>query len=300
MGPVEPSETLEVTVRRLSDDLAARLARAGMAHHAPGLCQLIAPSARMDSAPADESEIALGDSKLGGRPDLPPGFEWPLYQGAPQSFIAQIDLGSLPTLGSAFAMPTSGLLSFFYDSRQSVWGFDPAETDAWVVHYTPNIGHLIRHEPPAGLPDEAVFGAARLRPRLELTCAPEESGDVALLGLTDDESFAYSDIVEQLIDPDDEPVHRLFGHPDPIQGDMQLECQLVAHGLYCGDPSGYQDPRARDLEPGALDWRLLLQVDTNEEIGMMWGDVGRIYYWMRNSDRVALRWQEARLILQSG
>jgi hypothetical protein len=33
--------------------------------------------------------------------------------------------------------------------------------------------------------------------------------------------------------------HRILGHSTNIQGDMQLEAQLVTNGLYCGDPSGY-------------------------------------------------------------
>lgn len=65
---------------------------------------------------------------------------------------------------------------------------------------------------------------------------------------------------------------------------MQLQCQLVSNGLYCGDPSGYNDPRAKELESGASQWRLLLQVDTDEESEMMWGDCGRLYFWIRDED----------------
>jgi uncharacterized protein YwqG len=79
---------------------------------------------------------------------------------------------------------------------------------------------------------------------------------------------------------------------------MQLECQLVTHGLYCGDATGYRDPRAETLRPGAADWRLLLQIDSDEHAGMMWGDVGRIYYWMREEDLAAAAWDTAWLILQ--
>jgi hypothetical protein len=41
---------------------------------------------------------------------------------------------------------------------------------------------------------------------------------------------------------------RLLGHPDPIQGGMRLECQLVSHGLYCGDSTGTTILQAADLE----------------------------------------------------
>ena len=39
-----------------------------------------------------------------------------------------------------------------------------------------------------------------------------------------------------------------------VQGDMQLEAQLVMNGLYCGDPSGYHDPRAAKLEKTCEEW----------------------------------------------
>ena len=52
---------------------------------------------------------------------------------------------------------------------------------------------------------------------------------------------------------------------------MELECELVTNGLYVGDPSGYNDPRAKELEKNVNDWTLLLQVDSDhEKTGMMW------------------------------
>jgi hypothetical protein len=59
---------------------------------------------------------------------------------------------------------------------------------------------------------------------------------------------------------------------------MQTECQLVSHGLYLGDSSGREDPRADHLVGGANEWKLVLQLDlefTPSEV--MWGDAGRIY-----------------------
>ena len=50
---------------------------------------------------------------------------------------------------------------------------------------------------------------------------------------------------------DREPIHRCAGHPDQVQGEMRLECQLVTNGIWCGDSSGYQDPRAKILAGGA-------------------------------------------------
>jgi uncharacterized protein YwqG len=93
-------------------------------------------------------------------------------------------------------------------------------------------------------------------------------------------------------------IHRLLGHPDPVQGNMQLECQLVTNGLYCGDGTGHEDPRASALEAGARDWRLLLQIDTDDTLGSEWGDTGRVYFWIREQDLAAQRFDSAWHIMQ--
>ncbi len=60
---------------------------------------------------------------------------------------------------------------------------------------------------------------------------------------------------------------------------MKLECQLASNGLYCGDGDAYGSPQGRALADGAEDWRLLLQIDSDEDgPGWMWGDLGRIYF----------------------
>jgi uncharacterized protein YwqG len=35
-----------------------------------------------------------------------------------------------------------------------------------------------------------------------------------------------------------------------------------------------------------------------DEAGMMWGDVGRLYYWIKHEDLKAARWELSWLILQ--
>ncbi|MHC4402544.1 MAG: DUF1963 domain-containing protein [Planctomycetota bacterium] len=60
---------------------------------------------------------------------------------------------------------------------------------------------------------------------------------------------------------------------------------MTFHGLYTGDETGYDDPRRKELEKGAADWQLLLQIDSDEDnAGMMWGDMGRLYFWIRRDD----------------
>jgi uncharacterized protein YwqG len=276
------------------DEFVSRLERAGLQSHTERLVALARPSIRLHSESADDSEMRIGASRLGGRPDVPVGFEWPVYDDLPQSFIAQINLADTAQLDLDGELPSEGLLSFFYDSDQRVWGFDPSQDGAWMVAYSPPGTELVRREPPRGMPEEAVFNPMQLRTESELTFAPWESFDVQQLELDRDEQFAYVDVLGSA---DRGPLHRVLGHPDPVQGDMQLECQLVHHGLYCGGIT--EDPRASGLRSGAAEWRLLLQVDTDDPAGMMWGDVGMIYYWITTTSLRQRNWNEARLILQS-
>lgn len=122
----------------------------------------------------------------------------------------------------------------------------------------------------------------------------------ARFNLTPDERIAYLEIESRFYAQDGAPdlIHRLLGWPQPIQGDMSFECQLASHGLYVGDATGYRAPRAAALAPGAADWRLLLQIDSDDAAGMMWGDVGRIYYWLPAAALARRKFSAAWLVLQ--
>lgn len=92
----------------------------------------------------------------------------------------------------------------------------------------------------------------------------------------------------------------MFGHSANVQNDMQLEAQLVTNGLYCGDETGYNDPRAELLEPGADDWVLLLQLDSDDSADLMWGDMGMLYFWIRQQDLKGHRFDRVWMSLQCG
>ena len=275
----------------------SRLDAAGLSRYAQSLSEAALPSVRL-VADAQIDPATVGASRLGGSPDLPADLPWPVSDdGTPLSFIAQLDLEERAAHDAEAILPKTGLLSFFYEAAtQSAWGFNPADHGAWAVVHTAAGITIAPRDVPSAMPDTGRFTAVGLSPHLELTFAPWESFLVESLGMTREELFAYADVLAA----GDAPIHRLLGHPDPVQGDMQLECQLVTNGLYCGDASGYQDPRAAQLRPRAADWRLLFQVDSQDEAGMMWGDVGRLYYWIRHDDLIAGHWDLSWLVLQCG
>jgi uncharacterized protein YwqG len=231
-------------------------------------------------------------SYAGGMPPLPAGVAWPSKDRVPLTFVACLDLVSLHAALSVPWLPPSGQLLFFHDADNQPWGFDPKDRGSWAVLFTgdgaatavaPPAGHgLTRH----GLSFHAID-----------TYPSWERPEVAQLELTDAEAEIL--IEHRLSAYGESPHHQVWGFPDAIQGDeMELECQLVSHGLYCGDASGYMSRDAPALRDGAKDWRLLLQIDSDGDLGVMWGDAGILYFWIREEDARAGRFDQAWAVLQ--
>ncbi len=119
---------------------------------------------------------------------------------------------------------------------------DPADAGCWAVHYAPPGQALLRRDFPPDLSPQARHGAVAIRMSEEWTFPPAEPALLARMGFTVPGPLwsAYVDIDTAYPGT----VHRLLGHPDPIQGDMQQECQFASHGLRPGE-SG--DPDAELL-----------------------------------------------------
>jgi uncharacterized protein YwqG len=220
---------------------------------------------------------------------------------SPLAFLGQLSLREVSAVASLPGWPREGYLSFFYDAAQ-IWGYDPLDRGHCRVLFYPEEVQLSPAEFPTTLPAHAQFPKRSLEFQCEWTLPTylELNNGELVLWKTDE----YSDLTTKLNASDDTRgglVHRAGGYPQEIQGDMRLECQLVTNGLYCGDRSGYQDPRRAELEEGASDWQLLAQFDSDEtRLGWMWGDVGRVCFWARRQEIDAMDFDNCRAILQCG
>jgi len=114
--------------------------------------------------------------------------------------------------------------------------------------------------------------------------------------LSEEERDKYWD----LCDLEEMTINKILGHSNNIQGEMELECELVTNGIYCGSPEGYKSEKAKELAKNYKHWNLLLQIDSNDEANMMWGDVGRIYLWITDEDLKNKNFENSWLILQCG
>jgi uncharacterized protein YwqG len=224
-----------------------------------------------------------GFSRIGGRPTVPTGFEWPLWKGKPLGFLCQIDLAEVPRGGDFGVLPPTGFLLVFYDAEQGTWGFDPKDRGSWRVYYFEALNGASDLAPPSGLAKAGVFPEVPVQFASILTYPSGLDGRVQALKLGGGEGEAYYELCATPFGGN--PLHQLLGCSTPVQdNDMDLQCQLVSNGIYCGDPTGYHDPRRAELEKGRGDWILLLQIDSDDRAGMMWGDAGMLYFWIRRED----------------
>ncbi len=250
----------------------------------------------------DEALLPPGTSKLGGLPDLPEGVDWPEWNGKALAFIAQFNLEEVAPFDLERLLPATGMLYFFYDAQMETWG-DTLEDrgGARVLYYSGDIARIRRTPFPETLHEWGRdYPACRLELSSVLSMPSSDSMYIAALDLTEEEVAAYNGLEEWLAGSDEGSAdHRLLGYPSPIQqDDMEELCAWVTGGINVGSGEEYQSERAEELKKTAADWLLLLQVDSDDAAGMMWGDAGTIYYWIKSGDLAQPNFNDTWLVLQ--
>lgn len=203
-------------------------------------------------------EVAIGHSKFGGYPDLLSVSDHP---GENLTFLAQFRLSDFAGFESVEALPKEGMLSFFYDLDEQPWG-DADERHLWRVLYT----------------EATTLERVRVGEALKERAATFEEGyaqnDDALFDLMSEEEYTA---FEELFDEGE--LHAVGGHPDEVQNDVFEEIEET-YGERFRDPF------------------LLFQMDSSEELDIMFGDAGILYFLIPTDALKDKRFEEAEIIMQ--
>jgi len=246
-------------------------------------------------------------SYWGGLPRLPPDTPWPTAGGVPLSFVVAIDLSEAAQEQHLEWLPDRGTLLFFVDAQYPPHGSQPDDVKAWRLIYLPegNGSYPERETPP--VPANDRFGQYKLflRKNIRFKLAkPRPSpgrSEVKALALNEAEMKRYEELFENQEGFDDRYDSYLGGYPQAIQNDaMELACQLLTHGQPLDIPHPYDTCEAQALALGASEWRLLMQIASNEKLGFEWYDRGNMFVWMREEDARAARFKKAWVITQCG
>jgi uncharacterized protein YwqG/predicted DNA-binding protein (MmcQ/YjbR family) len=265
-------ERLSVLTRNLNpaELFSELLSSHGLSRRREEIEGLSRPAMLLQTGKAVESKMVVGQTKIGGQPDLPENIEWPqLADERPLAFLAQINLAEVASVGRLTGLPASGLLSFF-----SVFGWQIEEDAdpqlprgkydyAWtrVLYHSTNQKTFQRRRTPAGVNS---FKAAKVE-FVPITSFPTHTKEpvVAKLGWKRDVKDKYDDFVmayngargHQLGNP---AGNLLLGYADYVQDFVK--------------------------EVADEDLQLLFQLASDENAGMCWGDGGFVYFWISPRD----------------
>lgn len=247
--------------------------------------ELIEPSIGISSVP--NQLIRFGQSKFGGNPHVGAFFEWPTNKKKhPLTFLCQINLTEL----HLSPLPETGLLYFFFDWDNIDFGRVIYVPDAnvnsilprpvWPRDYSfkkllksifkrklkiPRVQecscelHLDYH-----VPDQESIYFELLTEKHKISTVPnviykEDVYEEDLLGLERDNE-EYSN-------------HRLLGNYTPVQNGY-IETLFVDK----------ETKNRNEMHKEAIKWKLLLQVNSDENIKFTWGDSGQIYFFIHEQD----------------
>lgn len=223
---------------------------------------------------------------LGGAPLLPPGEPWPRWNERPLDFLGAIDFADLAPFGEISGIPSSGKAAFYYASDiPRPWGDAAAQRDGWRLF----TGDLREAAPP---PSALTYPRTRLHATPFLSLPSPKEPTVRRLEAT------YSGLLpvyEQLhavwsqhIWPRDMPAHQLGGWPALVQRPLGPDCLYASTGRPLDSVA--PPPLRPDEEHAVDEWRLLLQLDSDDRLGWYWGDPGRVYFCSRPDDPLEQTW----------
>lgn len=269
--PAEPATHL-ATIAELRR-LCVEIGRETWADEAASLART---SLRLTPGSGDEC------SWLGGTPRAA-SLAWPEWDGVELAFVGRIGLASLPPVG----LPAEGALLVFFALDQVPAGLRPEEGGACRVVHVPDAP--TDNEPLySGMPFTGLLASS------ELTL-PATPGSLTLDAW---ELDAWADLRERLsglqgVELEDRAaeyhaLHRLLGHPDAYGVGMELDAELVTHGVDL-EEEPFAHALHEELAPGADEWVLLLQLSNDDAAGIDLGEGNRLYVWIRRDDLSAGR-----------
>lgn len=208
------------------------------------------------------------DSKCGGCPYLEKEEDYPRdEEGRPMMFLAQINLDDMPPLED---FPEHGLLQF-YIGDDDYFGLDSGCKVIYIPEYKKDADALIKENPfendYMGYTPFTDEGKMKFKTKTRFICTGCQEFDDKFKGKVSEEEW---DALYDLCDSDG--------------------CLVGGYPLFVQNSPAYYDDGKADV--------LLLQLDVDDECGIMFGDAGNCFFLIskedlknRNFDNVMYEWQ---------
>lgn len=258
------------------------------------------PVVKLERGQAGASSI--GKSRIGGYPDLPPEIEWPkTSDGKLMTLLAQLNFAQMVEEAGAETLPE------FFPKRGLLYIFAGLDEPAYDVE------HKVIYIPQPETA-ELVYRKPEQKTILEETQEMESSPfEVHAIGQIEFPNYAYEDVdeleatetsmenyeamAEDMRFKPDDVLGRMFGYPEGQHGDYEYEAALVIH---TGKKYGYDTGEARKqlikhfngdeqkADQEIQDMLMLLELDSDDDVGFRWWDSGVIHLFIRKEDLINL------------
>ncbi|PQJ15950.1 DUF1963 domain-containing protein [Aureicoccus marinus] len=158
------------------------------------IIKMIRPTIGMKTIPCEDKDIKVGQSKFGGKPDLPKDFTWPRANGKPMLFCAQYNLSELTDLDKEDILPKKGFFHIFLALDEKGTGFSGMD-HSFKFSFSED-ENLVRTEFPNDLEDHHSFQPALIQ-------------YVEFYTIPDAENYKYFELQEKY----DDDLYDLFYQP---------------------------------------------------------------------------------------
>lgn len=215
---------------------------------------------------AEKGKTLAWESKFGGNPYLPLGYEYPKDpEGNPLRLLAQINFEEMPDIGM---FPLQGILQLYISAGDDVYGMDfdqPTSQEKFRVVYIPEVikdySRLVKDFGFVGDDGEYLPIEAESKLQFKVEYAPVGTGDFRFEKLFN--TTAYNLLEDELYE--------------------WYEKQYSSAGHKMGGYAYFTQSDPRDYDYKEYDI-LLLQIDTDCEADIMWGDSGVANFFIRPED----------------
>lgn len=241
----------------------------GLGSFAEKIESVIKPATVINLHRSSMDEMAMGESRFGGIPDLPMSSEgslwqgtyWPEHDGKPLDFYAQFDLKQLQSYKACSQLPNEGYLLFFEGDH-----FTPR------VLYTTEVSDLHRPSEAWEQPQVKKFQACKLTFRDSWKLPHPGSSAIQSIGMNQEVIDRYDALYRDwrnIIYLGNWENSWLFGYPDIFN---------------CPENPDWEPPNKIAEERGKEGWQLLLQIGDNDTAEMRIGDLGLLSFWIHEKD----------------
>lgn len=222
---------------------------------------------------AKQGKTLAWESKFGGNPYLPLGYEYPKdLKGNSMRLLAQINFDEVPDIS---LFPSKGILQFYISEKDDVYGinFDnPTAQENFKVIYIPEVikdnSKIMRDFSFINNSDEDYFPiGTECKLQFKIEYEPVGSEDFQFEKLFDSAAYSFFDEIDKGGD-------QLWDWYDQ---------KYTSAGHKMGGYAYFTQSDPREDKYTEYDM-LLLQIDTDDELDIMWGDCGVANFFIKPED----------------